>query len=243
MLFTDVRLLINPFNFMQKTTPKPEHPTIVVKPEYPSYHYRPHHHYDDDDDYYYRPRPRPRPRPHPPVYSLYPEHPPLYPAHPPLYPQHPPLYPYYPQSSYGYGYGPYYSRPRPPVIVVVRPSNDDKNGNNDLMEVPTDKSRYFYRSPMYEYADEEVMPEVVNAEERPQYEYEGRNIKVDGVAINADSEEDNDTITVDTKDVKLPFGLHLTSLPRDAKKVRDQEALIYLRNYKNGRKLRNLESA
>ena len=75
-----------------------------------------------------------------------------------------------------------------------------------------------------------------------------RNIKDDAVSIVASEsgeDKEKDTFIVDTKDIKLPFGITINSSSGSSsdKKNKEQEALIYLRNYKRGRQLVDSQSA
>ncbi|TMW47561.1 hypothetical protein DOY81_007359 [Sarcophaga bullata] len=248
----DVRLLLNPLIthiLAAKTS------TARPPPQRDPYHY---HHPPYYYPYYY-PYGYPHHYPYPPHHNhTYPPPAttpsptkPTKPTPPTKVPPTEDRIPFYHPNPY---YPPYYPPPppyhgQPPVIVIVSPTTPapvtggGTGGNNAGAGTgngaDADAGAGAGADPDVRYT---FYPrtQTEHIEEEPQYDYvdmSARNVKHDAVSVVAsdlDEEKDKDTFIVDTKDIKLPFGITINSSSGSSsdKKNKEQEALIYLRNYK-----------
>ncbi|KAM7351023.1 uncharacterized protein ACRADG_003996 [Cochliomyia hominivorax] len=245
---SDARYLLKPFFSETSTTTTSKPDTVVVKPSYPLfplYPYYPHEFYPS-----YPPYKPPHPTYSPQQSTYYPQYPLYHPTKgpkPPVsYPPYPPLYPYYPPPYYDYE-----SLAHPPYVIIVQ--NPIKP--NDNMPIPEVIERPMKPKPEPGNANNNMEPEVVRpANPAANDAGEARNVfrnpdgdvvkiplrktKVNGISVKDGSAQVGDNMNFESKYIRLPFDVQIAGSPNLYRKINEQEAVIYLRNYKKGRRSR-----
>lgn len=135
-------------------------------------------------------------------------------------------------------------KPKPSIGSIIRRIRVRTGGhksNNSNKESD-------YRYDDNEYGEDEIdsQSETETDPEPTQYDYdydEERSIRLPSYDDNSsdNSQEIGNSIAVNGNNIKLPFGIAFTSGERSTKSGRNQQTIIYLRNYKKGKMLNTEE--